>query len=99
MVLWASLLNFFSDNRSKLSLPEKISIYKKCEDFRIFWSHLHIDKNEIFPNHIYTDNEILDYYQTISQTRKTQLSEHNNNLATDSDRDTNLLGKAPALAV
>jgi hypothetical protein len=38
MLEWTILLNFFHDNQDTLSLPEKISIYAKCEDFRKFWN-------------------------------------------------------------
>lgn len=119
MIQWSCLLNFFSTHQSELSLPEKITIYEKCEDFRIFWNSdfstnvkvisnsgrittqtktrpsLNIDKNEIFPNQIYSDKELLDYFQTI----KVQLTRHNNNLTRESDRDTDLFGEAPALAI
>ena len=119
MIQWSCLLNFFSTHQSELSLPEKITIYEKCEDFRIFWNSdfstvvevvsnsgritnqtrtrpsLNIDKNDIFPNQIYSDKELLDYFQTI----KTQLLDYNKHLTRESDRDTDLFGEAPALAI
>ena len=119
MISWSILLNFFSNEQSELSLPEKITIYDKCEAFRIFWNtdhveitetvrnsgevvkqkkirtSLNIDKNEVYPNNIYTDKELLDHFQTETQTRNFQL----NILTTDSDRDTDSIGEAPALAI
>ena len=120
MVSWSSLINFFSTHQSELSLPEKITIYEKCEEFRIFWNTDHIYEKEITkngktqvmkairqslnieqadvnPDNIYTDQELIDYFQTRNQTF--QLVDNNNKLAKDSDRDTDLIGEAPALAI
>lgn len=88
MLSWSILLNYFSQHQSELSPTEKITIYEKCEDFRIFWNtdhiettevvrnsgevvtqkkvrtSLNIDKKDVYPNNIYTDNDIIEHLQT-----------------------------------
>jgi hypothetical protein len=46
MVAWSSLLHTFPDFQSELSLPEKLTIYHRCEEFRIFWNS---DRQEVIP--------------------------------------------------
>jgi len=126
MIMWSRLLNLFSDYQTKLSRPEKILIYEKCECFRNFWNEdrevvypyrrnsgeivnqiqhvkgLNIDKKSVNPDNIYKDKDILDYYQTETQTRTLDnptLKNNNNKPATDSSRDTDSIGEAPALAI
>lgn len=50
MVAWSSLLNLFSEFQSDLSLPEKIIIYHKCEEFRNFWNQDRVDIYHITRN-------------------------------------------------
>jgi len=50
MVAWSSLLNLFSEFQSDLSLPEKITIYDKCEEFRNFWNQNRTEKFYITRN-------------------------------------------------
>lgn len=121
MISWSCLLNFFSNFQSELSLPEKILIYERCEDFRIFWntdrvetteqiSHsgrktnqtkirqsLNIDKNNVYPNHIYTDQDILDHLQTRTPDKNFQLN--NNKPAKESRRADDLFEQGSALAI
>ena len=35
---WVALLNSFAEFQTELSLPEKLTIYYRCEDLRIFWN-------------------------------------------------------------
>jgi len=97
LIQWSSILNYFSSHQSELSLPEKISIYEKSEGFRIFWSRLKIDKKDVYPNNVYTDEELLDYFQTKTQT-SFQIIE-NNKPATESRRATDLIEQGSALAI
>ncbi len=46
MVAWSSLLHSFPDFQSELSLPEKLTIYYRCEEYRIFWNS---DRTEVIP--------------------------------------------------
>ncbi len=45
MIVWSSLLHSFPDFQSELSLPEKLTIYYRCEEYRIFWNQ---DRTETF---------------------------------------------------
>ena len=81
MVRWNHLLNYFSQNQDTIPLPEKISIYEKCEAFRNFWN----TDRKVPYMYKRSDGNIVEMTQIVNSLEIDKKSVNPNTLYTDEE--------------